>query len=73
MADLTVPRRDFLAAGVGLAAAALASPVRAQGANDRIGIGIVGCGIRGNYILNELLAVAPGRVRDKVTSRRAEQ
>ena len=63
MADLTVPRRDFLAAGVGLAAAALASPVRAQGASDRIGIGIVGCGIRGNYILNELLAVAPGRVQ----------
>ena len=38
MADITVPRRDFRAAGVGRAAAARASPVRAQGANDRIGI-----------------------------------
>lgn len=62
MADSHVPRRDFLAAGVGLAAAALVSPARVRGANDRIGIGVVGCGIRGRYLLDEVLNVAADRV-----------
>jgi predicted dehydrogenase len=64
MSDVSVPRRDFLAAGLGLATAALASSrAQAQGANDRIGIGLIGCGVRGTYILNEVLAVAPGRIQ----------
>jgi predicted dehydrogenase len=49
-------RREFLAAGAGLAAAALSSPRSVLGANDRIGIGIVGCGARGMYLLNEAIA-----------------
>lgn len=63
MAEAGVPRRDFLAAGVGVAAALAAPRIRAQGANDRIGIGLVGCGVRGAYILNEALAAAQGRVQ----------
>ncbi|HEX7085836.1 MAG TPA: Gfo/Idh/MocA family oxidoreductase [Vicinamibacterales bacterium] len=62
MGDASVPRRDFLATGVGLAAAALAVPARVRGANDRIGIGVVGCGVRGRYLLNEILNVAADRV-----------
>jgi predicted dehydrogenase len=62
MSEVSVPRRDFLAAGLGLATAALASSRGQAQANDRIGIGLVGCGVRGTYILNEVLAVAPGRI-----------
>jgi predicted dehydrogenase len=59
-----LPRRDFLAAGVGVAAAALAAPsARAQSANDRINIGLIGCGVRGTYILDEAFAAAPGRIQ----------
>jgi predicted homoserine dehydrogenase-like protein len=63
MSEVSVPRRDFLAAGLGLATAALASSRGQAQANDRIGIGLVGCGVRGTYILNEVLAVAPGRIQ----------
>jgi predicted dehydrogenase len=64
MSDATLARRDFLAAGVGLAAAALSSTrTHAQGANDRIGLGIIGCGVRGTYLLNQALAAAPGKVQ----------
>jgi predicted dehydrogenase len=59
-----VDRREFLAAGAGLAAAALGSTrASARGANDRIGIGLVGCGSRGAYLLNEALAAAPDRIQ----------
>jgi predicted dehydrogenase len=65
MSDVTVPRRDFLAAGVGLAAAAALAGSRgmAYGANDRINLGLIGCGVRGNYILGEALAAGEGRVQ----------
>lgn len=53
MSDTRVARRTFLATGVGLAAGALAAPRSARGANDRIGIGLVGCGSRGTYLLNQ--------------------
>jgi predicted dehydrogenase len=33
------------------------------GANDRIGIGLIGCGGRGAYLLNEAIAAAPGRIQ----------
>jgi len=60
--DASLPRREFLATGVGLAAAALVAPARVRGANDRIGIGVVGCGVRGRYLLDEILNVASDRV-----------
>jgi predicted dehydrogenase len=64
MSDVNIPRREFLQAGVGLAAAALAAPTgHVLGANDRIGIGLVGCGVRGTYILGEALGAAPGRIQ----------
>ena len=64
MSDAAVHRREFLATGVGLAAAALGSSrLRAQGANDRIGIGLVGCGSRGAYLLNQALEAAPGQIQ----------
>jgi predicted dehydrogenase len=62
MAHHRVARRQFLASSVGLATAVAASrPVRAS-ANDRIGLGIVGCGSRGTYLLNEVLAAAPDEI-----------
>lgn len=57
-----IDRRDFLAAGMGLAAAAAPLHGRVLGANDRINIGLIGCGVRGTYLFNEALAAAPGRL-----------
>ena len=63
MSHSPIDRRDFLAAGMGLAAAA-AMPVRgrASGASDRIGLGIIGCGVRGTYLFNEAIAAAADRL-----------
>ena len=58
-----VARRQFLASGVGLAAAVAAERPAAASANDRIGVGIVGCGSRGTYLLGQLLAAAPGQIQ----------
>src|SRR6266542_2584169 len=64
MSEVSLPRREFLVAGMGLAAAALtAQRGEAQSANDRINIGLIGCGVRGTYILGEALAAAPGRIQ----------
>lgn len=64
MRDQTLPRRDFLVSGLSLATLAMAaSRTTVLGANERIGIGIVGCGSRGTYLLNEALAAAPGQVQ----------
>jgi len=46
MSETTVPRRAFLG---GLATAASAS--RVLGANDRIRLGIIGCGGRGSHLM----------------------
>jgi predicted dehydrogenase len=62
MSQTPIDRRDFLAAGMGIAAAALPLQRRVLGANDRIGLGLVGCGVRGTYLFNEALAAAPGRI-----------
>ena len=62
MSDSTIDRRQFISTGLGLAAALTPAGLRAQGANDRIGIGIIGCGSRGNYLLGETLAAAGDRV-----------
>jgi predicted dehydrogenase len=64
MSDSRVPRRDFLATGVGLAAAALTTGrAEAVSPNDTINLGIVGCGVRGTYILGEAIAAGAGKVR----------
>ena len=64
MAEGALPRREFLAAGVGLAAMALTgSRTEAVAANDRINVGLIGCGVRGNYILGEALAAAQGGIQ----------
>lgn len=56
-------RREFLATGVGVAAAALSSSrLRAQGANNRIRLGFIGCGGRGSYLFDQALAAAPGGI-----------
>lgn len=55
-------RREFLATGVGLAAAALTTPTATASPNDRIRLGVVGCGGRGTYLLNQALAAAPGQL-----------
>jgi predicted dehydrogenase len=52
-------RREFLATGVGFAAAAIGSPpILKASANDRIGLGVIGCGARGTYLFNEAFAAA---------------
>ena len=63
MTHTRVPRRQFLATGVGLATAAVGAPRTARAANDRIGIGLVGCGSRGTYLLDQALAAAPGQIQ----------
>ena len=63
MSDPRLPRREFIATGVGLAAAALTSTrAGAVSPNDKINVGIVGCGVRGNYILGEAIAAGAGRL-----------
>jgi predicted dehydrogenase len=62
MSEVSLHRREFLAAGVGLAAAAMPRRSGAHGANSRIGLGVVGCGTRGTYLFNEAVACAPGRL-----------
>jgi predicted dehydrogenase len=62
MSATRVHRREFLASGVGLAAAALSSSPARAAPNDRINLGIVGCGSRGTYLLNQALAAAPGQI-----------
>jgi predicted dehydrogenase len=57
-----VDRREFLATGVGLATAALATSPAKASPNDRIRLGIVGCGGRGTYLLNQALAAATGQL-----------
>ncbi len=48
MNTVKTPRRSFLRATAALsAAAAAASHLRAAGANDRLGVGVIGCGGRG--------------------------
>jgi predicted dehydrogenase len=57
-------RRRFIvnsisgAAGVGLASMTAAAQGRVIGANERIRIGLIGCGSRGNYLLDQVLRVA---------------
>ncbi len=63
MTHTRVPRRQFLATGVGLATAMAAGPSVRASANDRIGIGLVGCGSRGRYLLDQALAAAPGTIQ----------
>ena len=80
MSNSQIGRRDFLVTGAGLAAAALAAPRRILGANERIGLGVIGCGSRGCsqslfseqiFELRFLLDLIPGfqnlvlRFRDK--------
>lgn len=63
MSDPRLPRRDFLATGMGLAAAALTTGrAGAVSPNDTINLGIIGCGVRGTYILGEAMAAGAGKV-----------
>jgi predicted dehydrogenase len=50
-----ITRRGFLTTSAGATLAGWAvSQSRAWGANERIGIGVIGCGGRGNYLMDEL-------------------
>src|SRR5262245_35270775 len=63
MPDSRLPRREFIATAVGLAAAALTTTrASAVSPNDTINVGIVGCGVRGSYILGEAIAAGAGKV-----------
>lgn len=52
-------RRNFLHGSAASFAAARMIPSRALGANDRLRIGLIGCGGRGNALLEQLLRCAP--------------
>ncbi|NLN75834.1 MAG: Gfo/Idh/MocA family oxidoreductase, partial [Armatimonadetes bacterium] len=59
MTENGISRREFLAgaaAGIALAGAGLTSS-RAFAANDRISIGMIGVGVRGNQLFNDIKAV----------------
>ncbi len=61
MSEKIVTRRKFLERGLLGAAALGAGPLageRAPGANDRISIGIIGCGDRGSALMREIQALA---------------
>lgn len=63
MSDSRLPRREFLATGMGLAAAALTTGrAGAVSPNDTINLGVIGCGVRGTYILSEAMAAGAGKV-----------
>jgi predicted dehydrogenase len=62
MSGNRVDRREFLATGVGLASAALTGSTVGASPNDRIRLGIVGCGARGTYLLHQAIAAAPGQL-----------
>lgn len=54
-------RRTFIRASAGTAAGLTLSsvlPTSILGANDRLRVGLVGCGGRGNYLLGEVLKIA---------------
>ncbi len=55
MTDST--RRDFMKTTAIGAAALLASPSRVLGANDRVRVGMIGVGARGQDLLKQLLAL----------------
>lgn len=63
-----VSRRDFLkksgqtAAGVGLATVAGPAVLRSLGANEHVRVGCVGLGIRGEFLLKNVLQVPKARV-----------
>jgi predicted dehydrogenase len=58
----SLDRREFLTTGLGLAAALAPVRLGARGANDRIGLGVIGCGTRGSYILGEAIAAAGAKL-----------
>jgi predicted dehydrogenase len=53
MSGIHLHRRAFLQSSAALAAAAAASRVHAQSSNERLGIGFIGCGGRGNELLGQ--------------------
>jgi predicted dehydrogenase len=59
--DPSLDRRTFIS-GLGLAAALAPTRLGAAGPNDRIGVGVIGCGVRGSYILSEAMAAAADRL-----------
>jgi predicted dehydrogenase len=56
-------RRDFLKTGLTAAAAAAPFAGRVRGANERVGVGIIGLGPRGNYELETFLKFKEAEVR----------
>ena len=77
-ANKNVNRRDFLrtasavGTSLGLAGSALAArPAktgRVLGANDRINVGIIGCGGRGTYVANEFHQVGQGEANAHIVA-----
>jgi predicted dehydrogenase len=57
-----IDRREFLGTVALGTAALLANPARVLGANERVRMGIIGCGGRGHELLKEVLAVPNAEV-----------
>lgn len=61
MKEAHTPRRTFIKTSVAMTAGATLSsgwPQRILGANDRLRVGLIGCGGRGNYLIDETLKSA---------------
>ncbi|MCA9439179.1 MAG: Gfo/Idh/MocA family oxidoreductase [Candidatus Omnitrophica bacterium] len=59
MTDFPVNRRDFLKTSTSAAVAAWAiNQRRAYGANERLGVGVIGCGGRGNHNIGEVAKIS---------------
>ncbi|MFL6438288.1 MAG: Gfo/Idh/MocA family protein [Terriglobales bacterium] len=76
MSDKSIPRRDFLKqAAIGTAAFMVYPPSRVLGANDRVRVGMIGVGGRGQELLKQVLAVPNAElvaIADIYTRRHAE-
>jgi predicted dehydrogenase len=62
VSDSPLDRREFITTGLGLAAALAPVRLGARGRNDRIALGVIGCGSRGSSILGEAMAAARDRI-----------
>src|SRR5437764_14912984 len=76
VSDKSIPRRDFLKqAAIGTAAFMVYPPSRVLGANDRVRVGMIGVGGRGQELLKQVLAVPNAElvaIADIYTRRHAE-
>src|SRR5215212_2802372 len=58
----TLTRRDFTRTSIALGVTTALGSMRVLGANDRVGIGLIGCGGRGSQVADRFLKVPDASV-----------